>query len=81
MILSKEQIQKDLEVLVNRWKGRVPKSHMEFGWWKFKADRTLAIRYRDQLAFYDKYLERENKIEAEAKQAQIENDKMESIFN
>jgi len=76
---SKENIQKELNILVNRWKGRVPTSFNK-EWWKFKADRTLALRYRDQLAYYDTYLEREKKIEAEAKQEQIDYDKMEAIF-
>lgn len=80
MILSKEEIQKNLEVLVNKWKGKVPKSDMEFGWWKFKADRTLALRYRDQLAFYDKYLEREKEILAAEQKEKEEMVKYEEIF-
>lgn len=80
MIETKEQIQKNLDILVNKWKGKVPKSAMEYGWWKYKADRTLALRYRDQLAYYDRYVEREKEnLAAEAKEKE-EMAKYEEIF-
>lgn len=80
MIETKEQIEKKLEILINKWKGKVPKSSADRGWWKFKSDRTLAIRFRDQLAYYDKYLEREKKILADELIEREEMKKYEEIF-
>lgn len=60
--MTKEQLEKELEILINRWRGKVPKENA-VDWWKFRCDRCLAIRYRSQLEHYDDYLNEIKKIE------------------
>jgi len=59
---TKENLQKQLDSLITKWRGNVPKSDMDKRWWKFKTDRTLALRLRDQLAYYETYCRREEEI-------------------
>jgi len=58
--MNKEETQKQLDMLINRWKGKVPKP-LDKEWWKFKCDRCLAIRLRNQI----EHPEIVEKIEAE----------------
>jgi len=77
---SKENLQKQLDSLVNKWRGNVPKSYMDKRWWKFKTDRTLALRLRDQLAYYETYCKREEEIKLAAEKDDKEMNSYKDIF-
>ena len=40
--------QKKLDALRNKWKGRVPNKFDKL-WWEFLCDKTLAVRYINEL--------------------------------
>lgn len=45
-----EELNAKLDALRLKWKGNVPQSYLEKTWWAFRCDKTLAERYKQQIA-------------------------------
>ena len=52
MSLTREELQNQLNNLRTKWKV-FPKSYLDKDWWKFKCDKCLALRLKEQIRKID----------------------------
>ncbi|MFA5300806.1 MAG: hypothetical protein WC389_21660 [Lutibacter sp.] len=74
---TKEELEKQLADIINKWESDIPKSDMDKRWWQYLCDKCLTVRLQNQINNYNIYLEDVKKIEAENK---IDYDKVDEIF-
>jgi len=47
--MNKEQLENQLNILRQRWIGKVPKSNSDPNYWKFRCDKCLALGLKFKL--------------------------------
>jgi hypothetical protein len=60
--MNKIELQKNIDNLINKWKGKKPKDN-SLDYWKYKCDRCLYIRYKNQLDNFENLGEELNQVE------------------